>query len=136
MPDRPGVFGDSLILGHKNETFRKRLPNQHPIKWIVVDGRKGGRCDAMLPCHGQLPVVCIQQCSSEYGRVKPEISLAHGTFDADFPDTGCTEEELVVPVFDEIDGFGRQRRGLGTSPQENMRIEQQLHTWNIVSISS
>lgn len=106
VPDRARVLRYDPIACDQYKTFSGGLSNQHSIKWVVVYRRKSSGCNAVLPGHYQLLIVCIEQCSSEYCWVKMEMGFAHGMLDANFPNARGAEEQLVIAVIDQIGRVG------------------------------
>ena len=101
VPDWTRVLRYGQIACDQYKAFSGGLSNQHSIKWVVMYRWKSGGCNAVLPGHCQLLIVCIEQCSSEYCRVKVEVGLAHGMLDANLPDARSAEEQFVVAVVDQ-----------------------------------
>jgi hypothetical protein len=50
-------------------------------------------------------IVSVEQRSPEHCRIELKAGFAHRILDADFPNAGCAEVQLIVAIVDQRYGF-------------------------------
>src|SRR5665647_1407198 len=82
----------------------------------------------MLTRNRQLDVAVIEQPSAQQPRFDTEVFPAERVLDRDFPQTRGAEEELVLRVVELFARGWREPFGLASRPQQELRVEQELHS--------
>src|SRR5579863_8924286 len=92
----------------------------------------------MIAENWQFAVAVVEQSSAKQARIGLKISPAQPQFESHFPDAGRAEEKFVRRIVNQFHSSNREPIWLGSSPQQQMRIEEQLHfpPENMCSISA
>src|SRR5436305_14070340 len=81
----------------------------------------------MLASNSQLVIAVVQQTPTEEPRISAKIAAAETGFDRDFPNTCCAKYQLIASILKHPAGGKRQSLWLSSRPQQQLRVQQQLH---------
>src|SRR5215472_5863079 len=83
--------------------------------------------DTMRAADRQFVVTVVEQTAAQQPGIDTEIVATQSSLDRDFPHACSAEQQIVVRVVEQFVRILRQALRRSRGPQQQMRVEQQLH---------
>lgn len=118
-----------LVCCQQHETLRLRLSDEHAVERVPVKVWKAIDRDGMGSNERQFRISVLEQPSPELAGIDLEIPAAKRSLDGDFPEADNAEMNCVASIREHACGCCRQPIGLPSRPQQEVRVEQEIHEW-------
>lgn len=131
---RAGVARQAGVGGQQSQPLDRGLRDQYAVKRVLVQPGKLAGGQGVGPGDGQFEVAVLQQSAPQLAEVNFQGAMLAVVLDRQLPNAGHAEPKLVGSVLDECLGLGGAPFGRVGRPQQQMGVEQKVHSWSSSSV--